>query len=65
MVTDNRAELIQRAEAMALAHHPPGFITKSQLRALFSEANFLADDPDAGVSFVTELHEKGIVVMKD
>jgi hypothetical protein len=57
--------LIRRAEALASAHQPPGFITKDQLRALFSEANFLADDPDAGVSFVNELYEKGVVVLKD
>ncbi|MGY4313859.1 hypothetical protein ACVWW1_003162 [Bradyrhizobium sp. JR3.5] len=63
-MTDNRAELIRRAEIMASEHRPPGFITASQLRALFSEADFLGD-PDAGVSFVNELYEKGIIVTKD
>lgn len=65
MVMDNRVELIRRAERMALANQPPGFITRKQLRALFSEAKFLTSDPDAGVSFVNELHERGILVLKD
>jgi len=65
VVTNNRAELIRRADVMASAHQPPSYITLDQLRALFSEANFLADDSDAGVSFVHELYGKGILVLKD
>ena len=34
-------------------------------REIKEELPKLADDPDAGVSFVNELYEKGIVVLKD
>jgi len=65
----DRAELIRRAEAIAATDPWPG-ITRSQMMALFQEANWMRTppDPEIGddmVSVFNELHAKGITVLKD
>jgi hypothetical protein len=66
----DRAGVIRRAEVIAATQHPPGFITRSQLKALLLEANWIKETPDAGIDadiafVIDELHAKGIVFMKD
>ena len=70
----DRAELIRRAEAVAAADPWPGFITRSQMMALFREANWIktppAEPPDPSigdemVSVFNELGARGITFLKE
>jgi len=70
----DRAEVIRRAEAIAAEDPWPGFITRSQMMALFREANWIktppVEPPDpvvgADIEFVfDELHARGITFLKE